>query len=75
MNTQARSVRVNADLPTHLDPKLVTSEHCYERRPNPTASPTEFAYRKLLFDTELSVAFGDAGCPSELPAKHPGYYR
>lgn len=75
VNAEGRSLRVNAGQPTYVDPKLVTSEHCYEQRPNPTAPPSAFVYLKLLSDAELALAFGDGSCPQQLPAGHQTYHR
>ena len=75
VNAEGRSLRVSAGRPTYVDPKLVTSEHCYEQRQNPTAAPSGFAYLKLLSDAELAVAFGDGGCPQQLPATYQTYHR
>ncbi len=75
VNTKGRSLRVDTGQATYVDPKLVTSEHCYEQRRSPTGPPTGFVYLKLLSDAELAVAFGDGSCPQRLPAEHQTYHR
>ena len=57
---------------TYIDPRTVTSEHCYE---HPGLPPERFVYLQLLSSTELAVAFGEGGCPLQLPAEYQVYYR
>ena len=65
-------VWINPGAPTYLDPRTVTSEHCYEHQVQP---PARFVYLKLLSDTQLAVMFGEGACPQSLPYGYQVYYR
>ncbi len=71
VNGPGASVRTAPDAPTFADPKLVTTEQCFEDYNRPAS----YAYLELLSDTQLAAAFGDGPCPAALPAEHAIYYR
>ena len=71
VNGPGASVRTAPDDPTFADPKLVTTEQCFEDYNR----PARHAYLKLLSNTRLAAAFGDGPCPPALPADHEIYYR
>ena len=71
INDARRSVRTDASHPTHLAPKLVTTEHCYQDY----RFPASFAYLKLQSPDEIAFASGDGTCPSSLPANFGVAYR
>ena len=66
---------VNPAAPTYVDPKSITSEHCYEHLNSPTQPPVRHVYLELLSETELAVAFGGGSCPEQLPESYRVYYR
>ena len=65
-------VWINPGAPTYLDPRTVTSEHCYGHQVQP---PERFVYLKLLSDTQLAVKFGEGACPQSIPGGYQVYYR
>ena len=75
VDSERISIWVNPTAPTYVDPKSVTSEHCYEHLNATTQPPVRHVYMKLLSDTELGVAFGEGGCPQQLPPDYRTYYR
>ena len=75
VNNGQTSVRSSPTEPTYVNPKSVTSEHCYGALKTPSGPPDRYAYLKLLSDTELAVAFGEGGCPQQLPEEYQVYYR
>ena len=75
VDSERASLWVDPTAPTYVDPKSVTSEHCYEHLNAPTQPPLRHVYLKLLSNTELAVAFGEGGCPQQLPQDYQTYYR
>ena len=71
VNGPGVSVRTGPNDPTFADPKLVTSEHCFQH----SHQPESYAYLTVLPDDRLAAAFGDGPCPSSLPADHRVYHR
>ncbi len=70
INTVDASVRIDADAPTYLDPRGVTSEHCYY-----SARSRGFAYVRLVTPMELAMAMGNGQCPDQMPTRFTTYYR
>ena len=67
VNNGQTSLRSSPGEPTYVDPRSVTSEHCYAALVTPSGPAARHVYLKLLSDTELGVAFGEGGCPSSCP--------
>ncbi|MEE9247358.1 MAG: hypothetical protein V3U79_01500 [Dehalococcoidia bacterium] len=68
-------VWINPGEPTYLDPRTVTSEHCYEHPGPPGQPPERFVYLKLLSDMRIAVMFGEGACPQSLSDDYQLYYR
>ena len=75
INDGETSVWVGPAEPTFVDPKSVTSEHCYEHSGPPDRPSARFVYLLLISDAELALAFGDGSCPEQLPEDYRIYYR
>ena len=75
IDSERTSMWINPTAPTYVDPKSITSEHCYEHLNAPTQPPIRYVYLKLLSDTELAIAFGEGGCPQQLPLDYRTYFR
>ncbi len=75
VNGEGVSIRVRPGQPTHVDPKSITSRHCYEQYAGPDRPPHAFAFLTLLSDTELAVSFGRGACPEEPPGGYDVYFR
>ena len=69
-NSGSATVRTHTDGPTSVDPKTVTTSHCYE-----DAYASRYAFLELVSEDVLAAAFGDGTCPASLPASHTLYYR
>jgi hypothetical protein len=70
INTVDPSVRMDPDAPTYIDPRGVTSEHCYY-----SAKSRGFAYVRLVTPMELELAMGNGQCPDQMPSRFRTYYR
>ncbi len=70
INTLGSSVRIAPGSATYLDPRTVTTEHCYQ-----SSQSREYAYVKLVSPMELGLALGQGGCPDQMPARFQTYYR
>ena len=57
------------DAPTYIDPRRVTSEHCYY-----SARSRGYAYVKLVTPMELALAIGDGQCPDQMPSRFTTHY-
>ncbi len=68
------SVWIDELQPTYVDPSIAI-EHCYEHEKWVDEAPPYHVYLKLLSDMEMAVAFGEGGCPQQLPAGYQVYYR
>jgi hypothetical protein len=70
INIVDTTVRIDPDAPTYMDPRRVTSEHCYY-----SARSRGYAYVKLVTPMELALAIGDGQCPDQMPSRFTAYYR
>ena len=75
VNGDGISIRVKPGQPTYVDPKAMTSQHCYENTDGSGGQRGAFVYLELLTNTELAVAFGEGRCPLALPSGSRTYYR
>ena len=73
INTIDGSVRIDPGAPTYLDPRTVTSQHCYLLRPIRRLCP--FAFVELVSPVELNLALGNGRCPDQMPNRFQTYYR
>lgn len=71
VNGENWTVRAGLGQPSFADPKVVTTEHCYEHY----SQPISFAYLQLRSDMEMAVAHGDGTCPAQFPSDNQVYYR
>ena len=69
------SVWVDSAEATFVDPKTVTSEHCYEQPGNLGQSAARYVYLRLLTEYSLAIASSDGSCPEQFPQDFQTYYR
>lgn len=70
INTAEASIRINPGAATYLNPRTVTTEHCYQ-----SSKSRDYAFVKLVAPLELALALGQGGCPDRLPSNFQTYYR
>ena len=70
INTIDGSVRIDPGAPTYLDPRTVTSQHCYY-----SDRSGAFAFVELVSPVELNLALGNGRCPDQMPNRFQTYYR
>ena len=75
INEQQTSVWVASAEATYVDPRTVTSEHCYEHPGNLGQSPARYVYLRLLTESRLAVASSDGSCPDQFPQDFQTYFR
>ena len=63
-------IRIDPTDPTFRNPRSVSSTHCFF-----DSSDNQFGYLKPIGEMEMTAAFGNGTCPSEMPSDFQSFYR